>query len=171
MIPISLGNYIWDKPKKWCKYFHFSSSGIKTIKNEFSIFIGICTARQLCGITPTNASVFLHSQWKSVLISSVCPVQISRDLPQPPYKSSQSQRRFCPVPIGLFSRRVDFSSCSKRQYVAFVSNTFSSVLSLYINYNIKTKWQSCQPILHLDLLTSLFGCLAVDCLRGRYWGT
>ena len=46
-------------------------------------------------------------------------------------------RRFCPAPSSSFLRSAGFSSCSKRQYVAFVSNTFSCVLSLYINGNSK----------------------------------
>ena len=64
-----------------------------------------------------------------------------------------------------------FSTCSKRQCVAFVSNTFNCVLSVCINCNFKTKWHSYQPISHLEFLNSLFGCLVLGCLRGRYRGT
>ena len=36
--------------------------------------------------------------------------------------------------------------------------------------HFKTKWQSCQPISHLEFLNSLFDCLVVGCLRGQYRG-
>ena len=37
--------------------------------------------------------------------------------------------------------------------------------------NFNTTWKLCQPISHLKFLNSLFGCLVVGCLRGRYRGT
>ena len=70
-----------------------------------------------------------------------------------------------------FLMSADFSSYSKSQCVAFVSNTFSYVLSLCINCNFKTKWQSCKQIPHLEFLNSLFSCLVFGCLRDRYRGT
>ena len=103
---------------------------------------------------PTGASAFPCSRWKSMLTSSECAMQFSKD----------------PIP-NSFLRSVDFSSYSKSQCVIFISNTFSYVLSLFLNCNFKTKWQSCKPIPHLEFLNSLFSCLVVGCLRGRYRGT
>ena len=65
----------------------------------------------------------------------------------------------------------DFSSCSKRLCVAFVSNTISCVLSLRIYGNFKTKSQSCHTTSHMEYLNSSFGCLVMGWLRGRYRGT
>ena len=72
------------------------------------------------------------------------PAIFKRPPPHPiPLQNFTVHRRFCPASISSFLRRADFSSCSKRQCVAFVSNTVSCVLSLCINCNFKTKWHSC----------------------------
>ena len=89
-------------------------------------------------------------------------MQFSKDTSRPLTKF-HSPPPFVSCPISSFLRSVD---C-----FAFVSNTFSCALSLYMNCNLKTKWQSCQPISHLKFLNSLFGCLVVGCLRGQYRGT
>ena len=78
-------------------------------------------------------------------------------------------RRFCPAPNLFVPDESGFLSLFQKQSVALILIlAFSRVLSLWMNCNFKTKWQSCQPISHLEFLNSLFGCLVVGCLRGRY---
>ena len=74
---------------------------------------------------------------------------------------------FTSVPLCRFQK----TSCPKDRMSHFLSNTFNCVLSLGINCNFKTKWQSWQPIFHLKFLNSLIRCLVVGCRRGRYRGT
>ena len=127
---------------------------------------------QFSPIVWNHPSVFHRNWWKSRFISSECPMQFSKDLSPPPCTISQSTTDSVQSQSvrswGVLSSVVDPKD---KQFVAFVSNTFSCKLSLCINCNFKTKWQSCQPISHLEFLNSLFGCLVVGCLWGRYRGT
>ena len=57
-----------------------------------------------------------------------------------------------------------------------------TVCSIHIEYiqlcavtvhklQFQNKWQSCQPISHLDFFNSLLTCLVMGCLKGGYRGT
>ena len=108
---------------------------------------------------PTSASIFLAME-SYVNFIRVPPAIFKR--PPTPLQNFTIHHRFGSAPV---LRSAGFSSWSKKQCVAFVSKTFSCVLSLCVNFNFKTKWQSCQPISLLEFLNSLFSCLVVGFLR------
>ena len=143
--------------------YHKIYFGVVNKNIYMNIYIYIYCSTIVCK-HPTITSIVSHSRWKSMLISSECPLQFSKDPTS--LQSLTAPHQFCPATISSFLRSVDFSSCSKTQCVAFVSNTFSCVLSLCMNCDFNTKWQSCQPISHLELVHSLFGCLVVAFSEG-----
>ena len=81
---------------------------------------------------PTSASVFLRSQWKSMLISSECPFK------RPPLTLLQNftvKRRFCLAPISSWGVRI--SLVARKDNVAHLYRTHSAVCE---EHRSVTRW-------------------------------
>ena len=102
----------------------------------------IYTAHQLCGVTPPVRPFFLAAGVNLCYFHQSAPGNFQKS----------------PALISSFLRSANFSSFSKRQSVSCVSNTFSCVLSLQLQFQKKVAIMPVNfPPGILELIVLLFG--------------